>query len=142
MSYPYIKKRYYSYNKNCSKISFLCQDNDNLIENKISNIKLNGNNGNYDLTMNYENKKTILVINKIFRKEWIAKSNNIFLKVFPVNSSLLGVEIPKGVHEIEIYYENKVLKNLYYVSFLLLFFIIIMLPFSFFFKDKRLNNPN
>ena len=141
ISYPYSKKTYY-YNKKCSGLSFLCRENDNLIKNKISNVKLNGKDGNYNLTTSYKNKKTILVINKIFRKEWIAKSNNIFLKVFPVNSSLLGVEIPKGVNEIEIYYENKVLKNLYYVSFLLLFFIIIMLPFSFFFKDKRLNNPN
>ena len=80
--------------------------------------------------------KTILVINKIFRKEWIAKSNNIFLKVFPVNNSLLGVEIPEGVNEIEIYYENKVLKNLYHISFLFLFFIVIILPFSFFLRSR------
>ena len=136
ISYPYIKKKYYSYNKKCSDMSFLCRENENLIKNKIGNVKLNGKNGTYNLTMNYKNTKTILVINKIFRKEWIAKSNNIFLKVFPVNNSLLGVEIPKGVNEIEIYYENKVLKNLYHISFLILFFIFIILPFSFFLRSR------
>ena len=73
----------------------------------------------------------------MYRKEWKAVSSNIDLNVFPIHDALVGIKIPPGINEIQINYENILLKTLNFISFFVLLFLILSLPLSYLIKRRR-----
>ncbi len=140
ISYPFkVEDNDFIFNKKCFDISFLCQKNINLKNNRIDfNYTLIGNDGNYKVSFKKTEKKIIIVFNKIFRNQWKAKYGKKYLKIIPINNSLVGIEIPEGVNEISIIYENKLIKFLTFISIIMIIILIISLPFSYHSMNKRL----
>ena len=60
-----------------------------------------------ELSLTKLKKKIVIVFNKIYRNEWKAYNLDKSLKVFPINNSLIGIEVPKGVNEIKIIFESQ-----------------------------------
>jgi hypothetical protein len=140
INYPYNEKdKFFLYNDYCLYVSFLCQNNSNLLQNKIKfTYHLDGKDGSYKVKFDSTKDKIIIVFNKIYRNEWKAKYLNTELRVFPIHNSLVGIEIPAGIDEIKIVYENKLLQVFNYISFFILIILIISLPFSYHSMNKRL----
>lgn len=102
----------------CNKSGFLCADVRELVKTKLEDkVTTSGNNGKTEATFTKSGMDRLLVFSKLYRKDWLATSEDRNLKVLPLANSLLAVEIPAGVSKVSLEYKPQPRYTLRIISF-------------------------
>jgi len=114
-----------AYNKQHNTKNLFSAKMDNQIQYKLnSEVEINGKNGYYELEIEAQSDTVLLGISKYFRNEWIAKSNQENLTIFPLFNTFLGLLIPPNTSKISISYYPKTKIILNNISNMIIFVCI------------------
>ena len=111
--------------KYCENNSLVCNDYSFVENYKLNtNVKRQGENGNYSFSFSPQPEKSILIISSMYRQEWTASSQKKTLNVFPVFDGFIGIQVPENIEQINLKIENNMRNILMLFSFLVFLFCI------------------